>query len=158
MDLQIRPGRLSDVGQIVALYPAAAAREGRVVAIRGLITTQAVTVADEGGHVRGLGVLEYTFFRHGFISLLFVAPGHRRRGIGSKLLLAMEQLCKTPKLFTSTNRSNQPMQSLLAKLGYEPSGVIENLDEGDSELVYFKRVARPVLEYVKTSATAPARH
>ena len=46
-----------------------------------------------------------------------------------------------PKLFTSTNRSNAPMQSLLAKLGYRPSGVIENLDEGDPELVYMKHVS-----------------
>ena len=32
------------------------------------------------------------------------------------------------------------MQSLLSKLGFALSGVIENLDEGDPELVYFKRV------------------
>lgn len=41
------------------------------------------------------------------------------------------------RMFTSTNQSNLKMQSLLAKLGYEPSGVIHNLDEGDPELVYF---------------------
>jgi hypothetical protein len=32
------------------------------------------------------------------------------------------------------------MQSLLAKLNYVPSGVIHNLDAGDPELVYFKRL------------------
>jgi hypothetical protein len=32
------------------------------------------------------------------------------------------------------------MQSLLAKLGYVPSGIIYNLDEGDPELVYFKQL------------------
>jgi len=42
------------------------------------------------------------------------------------------------KLFTSTNLSNLPMQSLLAQLNFKLSGVIENLDEGDPELVYFK--------------------
>ena len=52
----------------------------------------------------------------------------------------MESLCRTPKLFTSTNLSNLRMQSLLAKLDYELSGVIHNLDEGDPEIVYFKRV------------------
>ena len=52
----------------------------------------------------------------------------------------MESLCRTPKLFTSTNLSNLPMQSLLAKLEYQLSGVIHNLDEGDPEIVYFKRL------------------
>ena len=41
------------------------------------------------------------------------------------------------KLFTSTNQSNTPMQALLALLGYVRSGVIDNLDPGDPELVYF---------------------
>ncbi len=38
----------------------------------------------------------------------------------------------------STNLSNLPMQSLLAKLGYTLSGVIHHLDEDDPELVYVK--------------------
>ena len=32
------------------------------------------------------------------------------------------------------------MQSLLAKFEYVVSGVIHNLDEGDPEIVYFKRL------------------
>ena len=32
------------------------------------------------------------------------------------------------------------MQRLLAQGGFERSGVIDNLDEGDAELVYFKRI------------------
>jgi len=35
------------------------------------------------------------------------------------------------------------MQALCACLGYVPSGVVENLDEGDPELFFFKRVKRP---------------
>ncbi|MEO0538637.1 MAG: GNAT family N-acetyltransferase, partial [Cyanobacteria bacterium P01_A01_bin.123] len=42
--------------------------------------------------------------------------------------------------FTSTNESNLLMQALMAKLRYIPSGIINNLDEGDPELVYFKRL------------------
>ncbi len=49
---------------------------------------------------------------------------------------ALAARCDTPKLFTSTNQSNQPMQQLLDALGYLPSGVIHNLDPGDPELVY----------------------
>ena len=72
--------------------------------------------------------------------MLYVHVDHRRSGTGAALLRHMESLCQTPKLFTSTNLSNLPMQSLLGKLEYELSGVIHNLDEGDPELVYFKRL------------------
>lgn len=32
------------------------------------------------------------------------------------------------------------MQNLLKKLGYERSGIIHNLDPGDPELIYFKKI------------------
>jgi hypothetical protein len=46
--------------------------------------------------------------------------------------------CATRKLFTSTNESNRAMRDLLAHAGFEPSGVVQNLDPGDPELIYFK--------------------
>jgi hypothetical protein len=49
-----------------------------------------------------------------------------------------EAVAVTPKLFTSTNESNIPMQQLCERLGYARSGLIENLDEGDPEIIYFK--------------------
>jgi ribosomal protein S18 acetylase RimI-like enzyme len=84
-------------------------------------------------------VMEYSFFEHGFVSMLYVAAESRRLGYGTALMRHAERECKTPKIFTSTNRSNLAMRSLLAKLGYKPSGTIENLDDNDVELVYFKR-------------------
>lgn len=88
--------------------------------------------------VLGYGVLEYTFFENGFVSMVYVHPNSRQRGVGIGLMRYLEATCQTPKLFTSTNLSNLPMQSLLAKLGYRLSGVIHDLDEGDPELVYVK--------------------
>jgi ribosomal protein S18 acetylase RimI-like enzyme len=72
--------------------------------------------------------------------MLYIDSDYRRCGAGAALLRHMESLCKTAKLFTSTNLSNLPMQSLLTKLGYVLSGVIHNLDEGDPEIVYFKQM------------------
>ncbi len=56
-----------------------------------------------------------------------------RKGAGreSVLLRHLERTCRTPKLFTSTNESNAPMQALMSSLGYEPSGVVHHLDEND---------------------------
>ena len=86
----------------------------------------------------GYGILEYTFYENGFVSMLYVHPNHRRSGMGTRLLQYLESICQTPKLFTSTNLSNLPMQSLLAKLNYRLSGVLHHLDENDPELMYFK--------------------
>jgi len=95
-------------------------------------------VLTAGGAVVAYGVLEYSFYGCGFISVLYVAAEHRRNGFGTMLIEHMEARCRTPKLFTSTNLSNLRMQTLLTRLGYQLSGVIHNLDEGDPELVYYR--------------------
>jgi ribosomal protein S18 acetylase RimI-like enzyme len=92
--------------------------------------------------VRGYGVLEYSFYGHGFIPLVYIHPQSRRCGMGTALMQYLEARCQTAKLFTSTNLSNFPMQSLLAKLGYILSGVIHHLDEGDPELVYVRYIRK----------------
>jgi ribosomal protein S18 acetylase RimI-like enzyme len=85
-------------------------------------------------------VLNYKFYDNGWIEMLYVHPQFRRQGIGYALIRHLVNECRTPKLFTSTNESNVPMQRLLATLGFNRSGLIENLDEGDPELVYFKQL------------------
>jgi ribosomal protein S18 acetylase RimI-like enzyme len=110
----------------------------RVAFIRRSIANRNCHVVSVGGKAIGYAVLEYSFFENGFISMLYVQQEYRRRGVGEELMHYLEGLCRTPKLFTSTNLSNTAMQSLLAKLGYVLSGVIENLDESDPELIYFK--------------------
>lgn len=88
----------------------------------------------------GYVMLDYSFFGNGFVSLLYVSHAARQRGVGSALMRHAESVCKTEKLFTSTNMSNAIMQALLTKLGYALSGVLHELDEGDPELVFFKKL------------------
>lgn len=97
-------------------------------------------VAETVENVIGYGVLNYTFYHNGCVDILYIHSDYRRIGAGAALLKHMEPHCRTAKLFTSTNLSNLPMQSLLSKLDYVLSGVIHNLDEGDPEIVYFKRL------------------
>ena len=80
------------------------------------------------------------FFEHDFLELLFVRPANRRQGVATALVQAVEAGAATPKLFTSTNQSNVPMQRLCERLGFEQVGVVEGLDEGDPELFYLKRL------------------
>ncbi|MGW9205831.1 N-acetyltransferase family protein [Embleya sp. NPDC055664] len=94
------------------------------------------TVAEDASGLLGYCVVEYTFFEQGFVAMLMVAPSARGRGVGRGLLDAVAASCTTPKLFTSTNVSNQPMQRLLGRAGWSPVGLVHGLDEGDPELFY----------------------
>jgi GNAT superfamily N-acetyltransferase len=138
--ISIRPAVESDVEALCSLDLIARQEDERREFIRGGVASGSCFVAVAGEEVIGYGVLNYTFYDNGCIDMLYVHSDYRRRGAGAALLQHMESLCRTPKLFTSTNLSNLRMQSLLAKLGYELSGVIHNLDEGDPEIVYCKRL------------------
>jgi GNAT superfamily N-acetyltransferase len=101
----------------------------------------AIMARDSSGPL-GYSVLEYSFFEQGFVTMLMVAPGARRRGVGAQLLTAVETICTTAKLFTSTNVSNHPMQQLLQHVGWHPVGLLHGLDEGDPELFYLRPSTR----------------
>ncbi len=134
---EIREALPSDRDAILSFDHVFQADPGRASFIDRALRTATCLVADRNGRAVAYGVLEYTFFGNGFVSMVYVAEAHRRRGMGRALLVALADRCTTEKLFTSTNRSNESMQSLLGTLGYVPSGSIENLDPGDPELVYF---------------------
>ena len=136
----IRPANESGVEALCSLDLIARSENDRQESIRRSVISGTCFVALAKEEVIGYGVLNYTFYGNGCIDMLYVHSGHRRRGAGEALLHHMESLCQTSKLFTSTNLSNLPMQALLAKLEYVLSGVIHNLDEGDPEIVYFKRL------------------
>jgi ribosomal protein S18 acetylase RimI-like enzyme len=136
----IRPAVGTDIEALCSLDLIARQGSERREFIRREVASGNCYVAVISETVIGYGVLNYTFYGNGYIDMLYIDSGHRRCGAGAELLKHMESLCRTPKLFTSTNLSNLPMQSLLAKLDYVLSGVIHNLDEGDPEIVYFKRL------------------
>ena len=94
-----------------------------------------------GEHAVGYIVFNYSFFGRGFVPLVVVAPSMRRQGVAQLLFAAVMAQCQSESLFTSTNSSNIEAQRLLERLGFKRSGHIENLDDGDTELVYFKPCA-----------------
>lgn len=136
-NLKIRDGVASDRDAIVSFDHVARKEPGRAAFIEKSLASAACLVAERDGRVVAYGVLEYTFFDNGFVSMVYVAESERRQGVGRRLLEALAERCTTPKLFISTNESNKPMQRLLDLLGYVPSGAVENLDPGDPELFYF---------------------
>ena len=137
--MRIRKATASDHAELITFaFPVG--DEGREQHLLSDINKGACHLAEDRGAVLGFIVLDRSFFGHSFVRLLLVHPDHRRQGVGRALMQHVESICCTEKLFVSTNRSNIPMQELCDSLGYVPSGVVENLDEGDPELFFFKKL------------------
>ncbi|MEO1131367.1 MAG: GNAT family N-acetyltransferase [Cyanobacteria bacterium J06639_1] len=136
----LRLASMSDAIAIVAFDRVAASEPARVQFIHNQIESSACYVAVIDANVVAYAVLNYKFYDNGWIEMLYVHPQFRRQGVGSALIRHLIDKCRTAKVFTSTNQSNVPMQRLLATLEFGRSGYIQNLDEGDPELVYFKRL------------------
>ncbi|ENZ1723021.1 GNAT family N-acetyltransferase [Pseudomonas aeruginosa] len=139
--LSIRTGRPADFAGLLAIDPIAREQAGRRGFLVERLAQEQCRVAEEDGRLLGYAVLERSFFGRDFVSLLMVAPDCRRRGIASALLRQARDDCRGDRLFTSCNRSNLPMRRLLEREGFQPSGVIDNLDEGDPELVFVRFLA-----------------
>lgn len=137
--MEIRQARNDDLGAMCAVDHAGNLEE-RGGFIRKSVHEGTAHVAVLDGGVVGYAVLEHTFFERGFITMLMVGSAYRRRGVGAALVRHVECLCKSKRIFTSTNRSNLPMQSLLTKLGYRHSGTVDDLDPGDPELFYSRQL------------------
>ncbi len=138
--MKIRPATSSDVPAIYVVDHMAAEEGSRRQHIRDWVNAGQAIVAVIENTIVGYSALEYTFFGCGFIAMLMVEKDSRRKGVATALVTRLEERCKTNKLFTSTNESNKPMQALMKSMSYEPSGTVYNLDEGDPELFYVKRL------------------
>jgi GNAT superfamily N-acetyltransferase len=140
MNLHTRVAVPLDAETLIGFDHVAAVDASRVRQIRDAISAGTCFVAQSNGRPIGYVIFNPRFLGHGFVELLYTDPAFRRLGVASALLRHCETKCTTPRLFISTNLSNKPMQTLLAKLGFVMTGFIDNIDEGDPELVYFKRL------------------
>jgi GNAT superfamily N-acetyltransferase len=138
--LLVRLANGGDVSVIQSLDQIAHSCERRRCFIRQAVEAKTCYVAVASGQIIGYGVLAYNFFDNGCVDMLYVDSGHRRRGAGSAILKHIESACRTAKLFTSTNLSNLPMQSLLVREGFHLCGTVYGLDPGDPELFYLKQL------------------
>ena len=135
----VRPANALDIEALAAIDRLAqTSSQRREFIMRSVATGLCSVLVTPGSVPAGYGVLDYSFYEYGFVPLIYVDAAYRCRGAGRLLLGHLETLCRTPKLFTSTNQSNLAMQALLLKMGYKLSGVIHDLDEHDPELVYVK--------------------
>lgn len=130
----------SEIRAILAFDAYAAQHPERERVIVQAIDRGECLVVDAGGKILGYAVLNHAFFENGFVSLVVVAPEARRRGVASSLIRSAEAACTSDKLYSSTNASNVAGRALLEKLGFVRSGEVQNLDAGDAEYIYLRRL------------------
>lgn len=138
--VHIRLAHSGDLTAIQLLDHIAHDCERRRQFISETVEAETCYVAEASGQVLGYAVLSYHFYDNGFVDMLYVDADHRRLGAGAALLNHLESVCRTPKLFTSTNLSNLPMQALLIREGFRLCGTVHELDPGDPELFYLKQL------------------
>ena len=97
-------------------------------------------IAKKGSSIVGFLIYNTNFFECSFIALVIISPSERRKGYAKLLINYFESKSITKKIFSSTNQSNENMQKLFDSIGYIKSGYVENLDDEDPEIVYFKNV------------------
>ena len=128
---------------LVGMNGAAKDNESRSSFIRDSVLKGQCLVCRVDGIAAGYAIVNKEFFGEAFIWLLFTSPEFRRTGVATSLIRYVELNCHTGKLFPSTNQSNKKMQSLMDKLGFNKSGRVDNLDEGNPEIFYFKKLEKP---------------
>lgn len=141
--MDIRLANAADLPALCRLDTYAAEHPERQQEVLSWTTQGACRVASVDGELAGYGVMTSHFFGRHFIELVMVGDRFRRRGIGLALVGEFQETCRGHKLFTSTNLSNASMQKLLLKAGFRSSGYIDNLDDGDPELVFFYFGSQP---------------
>jgi GNAT superfamily N-acetyltransferase len=141
----LRRATRDDQARLGDADPRLASESGRADHVATLLDLGMSWLAEVDGAVAGYALVSRHFYGRTFVDLVVVAEAHRRRGVAGALMAAAEDDHDDDRLFTSTNESNSPMRTLLAGRGYQVSGLIENLDPGDPELVFVKFKAEPAL-------------
>jgi len=136
----IKKATEKDLEMICMLDSTVLGNSSRRVFLANAVKADQCLVAQAQNTVVGFAILEQSFYGQGFISLLIVHPDYRKHGIATALIQHIESICPTKKLFTSTNKSNVIAQQVFEALGFVRSGYVENLDKGNSEIIYFKQL------------------
>jgi len=139
--VHIRLAISEDSEALCAVDTVAATDDGRCRQIRAWIGSGCCYVVEANGRICGYGVLTDHFFGHAFIEMVMIGREFRRQGLGEFAIVHFQRMTAGSKLFSSTNMSNRPMQMLFAKCGFKPSGYIDNLDDGDPEIVFVSPAA-----------------
>ncbi len=134
--MNIAKASIDDLDSIVHIDIDVIGDDNRRNYIKHAIDEGNCIIAKEDNSISGFLTYDTNFFCYTFLSLIIVSPTKRRQGHASSLISYMLNNSPTQKIFSSTNESNTNMQKVFKANGFMRSGIIENLDEGDPELIF----------------------
>jgi ribosomal protein S18 acetylase RimI-like enzyme len=134
----IELAQLIDLDEIVKMDEEVIGNKSRREYIRKAIEEERCIVANDKNLIVGFLLFDTYFFECSFISLIIIRHTERRKGYATSLIEYFINISPTTKIFSSTNQSNQRMQEVFKANGFIQSGFIENLDEGDPEIIYYR--------------------
>lgn len=132
--------QLTELDEIVNLDREVIGSDRRRGYIKKAIEDDKCIIVKNKSSIVGFLLFTTDFFDCSFISLIVVKPTERRKGYATSLLQYFLSVSPTKKIFSSTNQSNNKMQEVFKATGFIQSGFVENLDEGDPEIIYFKHI------------------
>ncbi|EJS60729.1 GNAT family N-acetyltransferase [Bacillus nitratireducens] len=133
---------IDDLDSIVHLDIDVLGDDSRRDYIKHTIDEGRCIIVKEDNSISGFLTYDTNFFGCTFLSLIIVSPAKRRQGYASSLISYMLTHSPTQKIFSSTNESNESMQTVFNANGFVRSGMIENLDEGDPEIIFYTKKLR----------------
>jgi len=117
---------IDDLDSIVHIDIDVIGNDSRRNYIKHSIDEGRCVIVKEDNSISGFLTYDTNFFDCTFLSLIIVSPTKRRRGYASSLLSYM--LSHSPKVFNAN--------------GFIRSGIVENLDEGDPEIIFYTKKLR----------------
>lgn len=136
--INVKKPSMKEFESIIAIDREVIGNDSRTEYIKKGVKEERCLVVESDNKLVGFLIFERNFFNCSFITLVIVSPMARRRGVATALIHHFVTISPTEKIFSSTNQSNKDMQKVFVANGFVQSGVIENLDEGDPEIIYFK--------------------
>lgn len=136
--------KLSELEEIVKIDKEVIGKDSRRKLIKNAIEEERCIAIKNKSSFVGFLIFDIHFFDCSFISLIVIKPTERRKGYATSLIEYFVTIAPTKKIFSSTNQSNITMQEVFKVNGFIQSGFVENLDEGDPEIIYFKSTIEPV--------------
>lgn len=130
--------QIKDIDKLVHIDTEVIGNSSREDYIKKAIIEEKCLVVKVDNIIVGFLIFDINFFHYAFISLIIVSPNERRKGHATALIKYFLSISPTNKIFSSTNQSNKNMQTVFIENGFTLSGYVENLDEGDPEIIYFK--------------------
>jgi ribosomal protein S18 acetylase RimI-like enzyme len=134
-----RQAKPTDLDAVLELDHRSPIGHNRTALLTARVDSGEVLLFESEDQLLGFAVVrKRSFFGRDFVELLTVSVSKRRQGVGGYLLQEAVTQSSSDRVFTSTNQSNSEMIGLLEYAGWNFSGQLEGIDEGDPELVFFK--------------------